>query len=86
MRKYVKIYMDYTGYAEQDFIPCENCLTNRASDVHHLTFRSKGGKDEIKNLMALCRECHEYAHNNPEFNETLKKVHANHIKCKFPNT
>jgi hypothetical protein len=60
MQPYVKIYMDYFGYGEQDFIPCE-CCTARASDIHHIIFRSQGGTDDIKNLMALCRRQHDQA-------------------------
>ena len=60
MKKYVKVYLDYFGYCEQDFIPCEKCGC-RAVDVHHVNKRSAGGKDEIDNLIGLCRECHDKA-------------------------
>lgn len=25
MKNYIKVYLDYFGYGEQDFIPCEAC-------------------------------------------------------------
>ena len=81
MKKHVKIYLDHFGYGEQDFIPCENlncgCL---AVDIHHLSKRGMGGskeKDNIENLAALCRKCHEKSDNNKEFNEIIR---INHLK------
>lgn len=85
MVKHKKIYLDYFGYGEQDYIPCEYC-TKRAVDVHHLERRGMGGskdKDRIENLMGLCRECHTIAEANPKFNEMLKKVHLKTIKATF---
>lgn len=79
MQKHTVIYMKYFGHGEQEFIPCENC-GKRASDVHHLKFRSQGGMDEIENLMGLCRKDHERAHNDPEYNEQLKQIHLRFIK------
>lgn len=62
MVKYKETYLDYFGYGEQDFIPCEAC-GKIAVDVHHISGRGKG-KDEINNLMALCRKHHNMAHND----------------------
>ena len=36
---------------------CEYC-GKKAVDPHHIVYRSKGGSNEAKNLIALCRECH----------------------------
>ena len=58
MKHHVKIYMKYFDYGEQDFIPCESC-GKKAVDIHHLQFRSQGGDNEMGNLMALCRDCHD---------------------------
>jgi 5-methylcytosine-specific restriction endonuclease McrA len=67
--------MKHFDYVGDDFIPCE-CCQSKAVDVHHIVFKSQGGKDEIKNLMALCRKCHDKAHNE-EFKESdLKLVHG----------
>ena len=72
MKPYVKKYMDHYGYGEQDYIICRACLKRKAVDIHHIIFRSKGGTDDINNLVALCRYCHNKAHNDREFNEKLK--------------
>ena len=57
--------MDYFGYGEQDFIPCEACQ-NKAVDIHHINGRGEG-KDVIRNLIALCRKCHDRAHNSKNY-------------------
>jgi hypothetical protein len=72
MKKYTKIYMDYFGYGIQDFVPCE-CCGNKAVDIHHIYGRGTG-KDNIKNLMALCRKHHEMAHSEiPK--STMQYIH-----------
>ena len=58
MKKHTKIYMDYFGYGEQDFIPCELC-GSKAVDIHHIRGRKN---NDIDNLMALCRRCHANVH------------------------
>ena len=74
MKPYVKVYMNHFGYGEQDFIPSE-LSGKRAHDIHHIKFRSQGGKDEIENLIALTREEHNEAHANPVCNKKLKEKH-----------
>ena len=37
---------------------CEVC-GKKAIDPHHIKYRSQGGDNDINNLIALCRECHE---------------------------
>lgn len=78
MSNYKRVYLKHFDYGEQDFVPCE-CCGSRAVDIHHLVFRSQGGTDEIENLAAVCRECHNQAHNDPFFNEQLKKYHKDFI-------
>ena len=61
MKKHTKIYLNYFGYDTTDFIPCEVCGAI-ANDIHHITARGMGGskhRDNIENLMALCRKHHE---------------------------
>jgi 5-methylcytosine-specific restriction endonuclease McrA len=66
MQKHVRIYLNYFNIGEQDIIRCELCgKQGRADgggfDIHHIEGRGKG-KDEITNLILLCRKCHEKAH------------------------
>ena len=77
MVKYKKIYLEYFGYVEQDFIPCEVC-GNMAVDVHHLDARGMGGsktKDYIENLCGLCRKCHTKCERDKAFNDRTKVIH-----------
>jgi len=60
MTRHCKVYFDYFGYGEQDFIPCEVCGA-KAVDIHHLDGRGKN-KDRIELLIALCRHHHRCAH------------------------
>jgi 5-methylcytosine-specific restriction endonuclease McrA len=32
-------------------------------DCHHITYRSRGGKNEARNTVLLCRRCHADVHN-----------------------
>jgi len=80
MKPHTKIYLDYFGYDKGDWIQCEvpDC-GKQCIDVHHLLPRSRGGKDNIENLMGLCRDCHHEVHFGTKFkSEYLITVH--HIK------
>jgi 5-methylcytosine-specific restriction endonuclease McrA len=61
MKRHVKNYLKAHGYGEQDIIPCEEC-GGVAVDIHHKKFKSQGGTDDVENLIALCRKCHDRAH------------------------
>lgn len=78
MKKHTKIYLDYFGYGTDDYIPCEVCR-RKAVDIHHIVSRGMGGgkgKDEIENLMALCRECHvEYGDKKQHLDFLITKHH-----------
>jgi hypothetical protein len=41
---------------------CEGCLTERATQVHHLTYDNLGN-ELLFELVALCGECHNRIHN-----------------------
>jgi hypothetical protein len=84
MQKHIKVYMNYYGYEISDFIPCEACGA-KSNDIHHIVFRSKFGKktkdqqDAIENLIALCRECHNKAHDNKLTKEWLTELHTSNL-------
>jgi hypothetical protein len=77
MQKHIKNYLNHHGYTGFEFIACEVCGC-KAVDIHHIEFRSKFGKnkkdeqDHHSNLIALCRICHDKAHNDKDFNQSLK--------------
>lgn len=77
MKLHTKIYFKHFGYDVTDFISCEVC-GNRAVDIHHIHARGMGGTkdaDNIKNLMALCRECHIEKGDKKQYLEFLKEAH-----------
>ena len=65
MQKYVKIYLDYFDYKSESEVVCEACQ-GQAVEVHHIHGRGPG-KDEIKNLIGLCRKCHDRAHGSKNY-------------------
>ena len=82
MKKHTKIYLKYFDYALDDLIPCTVC-GRQAVDIHHIERRGIGGsknKDYIENLAALCRECHDKAERNKEFNQMVRERHLKLLK------
>ncbi len=61
MKQHTKNYLRHYNIGEQDFVACRVCGL-QAVDIHHITYKSQGGSDEVKNLIALCRVHHEQAH------------------------
>ena len=87
MKKHTKIYMDFHNYDKSDWIGCEACGTT-AVDCHHISPRGIGGdplghKNQIENLIALCRSCHIKAETNKEFNQQLKEQNIVKHNCKY---
>lgn len=84
MQKHTKIYLDFFGYGPEDYIPCEvKGCTLRVVDVHHIDNRGMGGSellDFIENLVGLCRKHHDYAEDDPVFNEKVKKWHLERVE------
>lgn len=77
MKKHTKTYFDYFGYDLSSWIPCEMC-GQKAVDIHHIEARAMGGsktKDNIENLMALCRKCHIDLGDKKQYKDLLKTVH-----------
>ena len=81
MQNHTKVYMNFFGYGEQDFIPCEMC-GSRAVDVHHIEKRNKTKNDYIENLIALCRDCHINAESDTSFNSYCRIQHLE-LVCRY---
>lgn len=41
---------------------CRHCGSRSELHVHHIDFRSNGGRTEPRNLLTLCRKCHALVH------------------------
>lgn len=81
MKKYTKQYFSYFVYALDDFLPCEVC-GGKAVDIHHIDCKGMGGstlKDNIENIMAVCRSCHLEYGDKKEHIEFLREKHLNFI-------
>lgn len=58
------------GYASRreavlhrDNYTCQCCGKKHVRlEVHHITYRSKGGTDDERNLITLCKKCHDAVH------------------------
>lgn len=78
MKNHTKVYLEYFEIDEENpFIPCEVCGA-RAVDIHHIRARGMGGskkKDDITNLMALCRVCHIQYGDISDLVDSLQDIH-----------
>ena len=82
MKKYTRTYLTYFGYDETDFISCEVC-NKQAVDIHHIEAKGMGGsktKDNIENIMALCRDCHMKYGDKKQYKDFLKQIHSTKIR------
>lgn len=67
MKKYTKTYLTAINELTDDnstFVGCECCGT-RATEIHHILNKNRliehgvlSRKDDIENIMAICRSCH----------------------------
>ena len=84
LKAHTKLYFDYFGFEDTDFVPCEVCGA-KAVDIHHIECRGMGGnpngdKDIIENLQALCRPCHVKLGDKAQHMDKLKEIHARTIR------
>lgn len=87
----IEISMDYKGtyrdffcYGDQDYIPSE-ISGSPAVDVHHIKFKSRGGDNEIENLIALTRGEHNLAHSGYYTEDFLRQVHLKFMRERRPD-
>lgn len=82
MKKHIKVYITFFGYGEDDYMPCELCGA-KDGEVHHINPRGMGGsktKDDILNLMKLCRKHHDMAEAEQFEADALAAFHKGFIK------
>jgi|SRR5690625_1617524 len=58
---------------ERDDYKCVVCLS-QADDIHHVKYKSAGGRGVFTNGMSLCRRCHDHAHSNHEERKRLEQI------------
>ena len=54
----------YRRVLELDKNRCVICGSTMGLHIHHVIFRSQGGKTSIDNLMTLCYRCHAIVHSD----------------------
>lgn len=47
---------------ERDAGRCRVCGAAGWAEVHHIRYRSRGGSDDLSNLVLLCKACHDAVH------------------------
>lgn len=84
MKRYTKVYLSFFGYSIADTIMCECCEKKKAVDIHHVWARSirKDLENDIRNLMALCRLCHEKFGDKKQHREYLQELHDKKLNSK----
>ena len=83
MKSHTKIYCLFFGYKITSDCICEVC-GSPAVDVNHIDARGMGGnpngeKDQIENLMGLCREHHLEYGDVPECKPLLRLIHLKYM-------
>lgn len=84
MKKHTSVYLNFFGFKIPEDCVCEICK-NFANDIHHIQARGAGGnpkgnKDQIENLMALCRFHHDKHGDVPNDRQWLTNIHLDYMK------
>src|SRR5690625_1994481 len=58
--------------AERDGGICQICFS-KGTEIHHVKFKSQGGRGVASNGILLCPHCHRLAHQNYEVAESLRQ-------------
>ena len=65
---------------ERDGGQCVLC-GGAGAHIHHIIFRSQGGKDEAENLVTLCGSCHENARSEEQ------RLNSSHrVRSRMPSS
>jgi 5-methylcytosine-specific restriction endonuclease McrA len=90
MKPHIKLYLEHFGYIKPDSrivynsfsdiaVTCELCGNiSKNMDIHHISARGQGGTskpEDIKNIMALCRNCHTEYGDKKQYLQMLKDKH-----------
>jgi 5-methylcytosine-specific restriction endonuclease McrA len=63
-----------TSVLNRDKHKCVECGSKKGLHIHHKKHRSKGGTDDLENLMTLCELCHTEQHRGePVYNVMIQR-------------
>ena len=71
--------LDYKTYKQLVKHGCSECGTHKRIHLHHKIPKSKGGSNDLKNLIPLCNAHHLIAHNKKEWSSPrmeLKRLYS----------
>jgi len=72
---------------ERDKFTCQKCYVHDETlNVHHVKPLYLEGKDELNNLITLCRDCHRFAPDNKRDFEKYMQEECNGTMTFFFNT
>ena len=79
MTSHLVVYMRFFDIGMQDIVQCECCMKEgridgQGFDLHHIQGRIGKDANNIRNIMLLCRKCHEKAHSTLSKSE-LQLIH-----------
>jgi 5-methylcytosine-specific restriction endonuclease McrA len=82
MQTHTRNYLRHFDLGEQDICRCEACgkegrVDGEGFDIHHIYGRTGENADEVKNLILLCRKCHDKAHSVKLTKSELQFIHNN---------
>ena len=84
MTPWAKNYYSYYGYYLGETILCERCSAVGVN-IHHIKYRSHFGskqrveRDCVNNLICLCMDCHNLAHDEKISKEELQTIHDQNL-------
>lgn len=61
LEKYNSLRIEYLN----NHVICECCCKNKSTEIHHKAGRT--GENLFKHFLAVCRTCHEFIENNPQW-------------------
>jgi hypothetical protein len=71
-----------TSCFRRDNWHCRHCNNTAGLDPHHVIYKGAGGRDELTNLLTLCRKCHDDIHGGRLVIEVIELKRAD-LEVKF---
>lgn len=65
---------------KRDGYACRKCGSKENLQIHHIKYRSKGGSDDLNNLITLCEFCHWIVHKDEPVGKIMHKRLVRHLK------
>lgn len=72
---------------ERDNNRCQfpGCYKNHGTNIHHIIFKSNGGKNEIENLVTLCLHHHTLSKESPHISNAWRRYWEGWAESRYPS-